>query len=462
MDRTALGIESDIQRCAERTVACCGPIGPEGANQQSFLAPLSKCHCTPRQQLLRRIKIINSQVRRGGQSFPNSCHSRQDVLAAAHPGSSSRRPGFLAAPKMAVLCLISALIGVLISFVSAPSVSATAFQAQPALGSMPSTTDFVQKCGARLCLGGTPFVIHGATAYGTYNDSATEVALAKRAKVNTLAIVEFETKYHSLSDTTTEATWSRVDTFIAAAKAVGLHVVLTLSSYAQSLQKAGKTPTRTDWHAYLNFIANRINTVTGVRYKDEPTIAMVQLWGEICYPGESDSTCPAGTSGTATDMIDFYHRTLTQWKSLAPKILVTTGGFSHLNNSTSSGIPWQTIMADPANPICELEINSPGDVKGAVGKVTSMCAQLGKPWYLAAWSSCYADSGYPFYLSSDSAMAGHAQDMYSIQRGGAPAVMPAVGGEFWNLRDKGTARGHCDIGPAFPMTFGVIQRNAPH
>lgn len=345
---------------------------------------------------------------------------------------------------------------------AAVAAAAPAARTQSAAGLNSTTTDFVQRCGGQLCLSGSPFVIHGATAYGTYKDPSTEVALARRAKVNTLAIVEFETKYHSLSDTMSEATWSRVDKFIATAKAGGLHVVLTLSSYAQSLQKAGKTPTRTDWYAYLNFIANRVNTLTKVKYKDEPAIAMVQLWGEICYPGESDSTCPAGTSGTAADMVNFYHRTLTQWHSLAPKILASTGGFSHLNNSTSSGIPWQTIMSDSANPVCELEVNSPGDVKGSVGKVTTLCGQLGKPWYLAAWSSCYADSGYPFYLASDSAMAGHAQDMYNIQHGGAPAVIPAVGGEFWNLRDVGVSPGHCDIGPAFPVTFGVIQSNAPH
>jgi len=306
-------------------------------------------------------------------------------------------------------------------------------------------------------LSGQPFTIHGATAYGTYDRPQTEVDLAVRAKLNTLAIVEFETKYHSLSSTMSEATWSRVDQMVAAAKTAGLHVVLTLSGYAQSLQAAGVTPTRADWGQYLAFIANRVNTVTHIRYRDEPTIAMVQLWGEICYPGESDGTCPAGTSGTATDMINFFHRTLTQWHALAPNIVASTGGFSHLNGKNSSGIPWQSIMADPANPLCEIEINSPNDVTGTVAKVTSYCKSLGKPWYLAAWSSCYASSSYPFHTPSDSTMAAHARAMYAISHGGTPAAYSAVGSEFWNLRDRGVSAGHCDIGPAFPQTFGVVQ-----
>jgi hypothetical protein len=329
------------------------------------------------------------------------------------------------------------------------------------VGPSAAADPFVQVCGTQLCSGGTPFVIHGATAYGTYDQPAAEVALARQAGLNTLAIVEFETRHHSLSDTMSPATWTRVDRFIAAAKAGGLHVVLTLSSYAQSLQYAGQTPTRTDWQTYLSFIANRTNTITRVQYKNEPAIAMVQLWGEICYPGESDRTCPAGTSGTAADMKSFYHRTLAQWHTLAPHILASTGGFSHLNNSTSSGIPWQDIMSDAANPLCELEVNSTGDVRGSVNKVTSFCQRIGKPWYLAAWSSCYADHGYPFYTPSDTTMASHAQDMYNIQHGGAPAAMPAAGGEFWNLRDRDVAPGHCDIGPRFPQTFAVVQKDSP-
>ena len=91
----------------------------------------------------------------------------------------------------------------------------------------PPWSPFVHRCGPRLCLGASVFTIHGATAYGTYDRPQTEVDLAVRARLNALVIVEFESKFHSLASTMSEATWSRVDQMVAAAKTTGLHVVLT-------------------------------------------------------------------------------------------------------------------------------------------------------------------------------------------------------------------------------------------
>src|SRR6185369_14261968 len=88
-----------------------------------------------------------------------------------------------------------------------------------------TNSPFVKVCGLGLCLNGQSFVIHGATGYGTYDQPATEVALAKQAKLNTLEVVEFETQFHKLSDMMSAATWNRVDNVIAEAKKGGLHVI---------------------------------------------------------------------------------------------------------------------------------------------------------------------------------------------------------------------------------------------
>ena len=342
-------------------------------------------------------------------------------------------------------------------------------------GAANNNSGFVTVCGLSLCINGQNFTIHGATAYGTYSQPSTEIALAQASKINTLELVEFDTQYHTLSDTESTATWTRVDQFIADAKAAGIHVILNLSEFGQSLQKLGITPTTIDYNTYtdsansintpyLSFIANRTNTITGVQYKNDPTIAKVEIFGEICFPGESDTTCPAGTSGTTAQMQSYFSRTENEWHSLAPNILISSGGFSHLDSTdnptgVSSGIPYQAIYNDPANSVCDLEVNSTNDYNNSVPKVTNYCKQIGKPWFLSAWSSCYQDTGYPYYLATDQAMATHAQDMYNLVHGQSPSNEVGIGSDFWNLRDIGVSAGHCDIGPAYPLTWSTIQNN---
>jgi hypothetical protein len=312
---------------------------------------------------------------------------------------------------------------------------------------------FVTVCGTALCADGVRFDERGATAYGEYGNPAAEVALARRAKLNTLELVEFDTLYHTLSDTESSATWDRVDAFIAAARTGGLRVILNLSEYGQSLQAAGQPPVTMDWGPYLSFIASRVNTVTGLRYADDPTIAMVELWGEIPAPNYPN---PVGTTQQITD---FYSRSLAEWRTDAPRILVSSGGFSYINDP-HSGIDWKTIMADPDNAACDVEVNSNGDLSVSVPAVASYCRSLGKPWFLAAWSSCFGTARGTWdvdYWSSDAAMAAHATVMINVADG--VSVPAPLGDDFWNIGDTAAVTGTCDIGPQFPLTFAVVEQH---
>jgi hypothetical protein len=318
----------------------------------------------------------------------------------------------------------------------------------------PKPSRFVQVCGTDLCLNGQPFVIKGATAFEQYGDPTAEVALAKQSGLNTLELVEFDSKYHILSDVESSATWDRVDAFIAAAGKAGLHVILSLSEYGQSLAAAGRTPTTVDWGQYLSFIAHRVNTVSGATYATDPTIAMVELFDEIPAPAFGDDN-----PGTKAEMRSFFSRTLAEWHALSP-ILVSSGGFGDLNDP-SSGIPWQAVMSDPNDATCDIEINSEPDRDVTTPMVTNYCLGLGKPWFLSAWSSCLNSSQYPGDLSdwsTDAEMAAHAAQMYSIAVGAQIAAYAAVGTDFWNLRhDAREAIGSCDIGPQAPITWSVVQ-----
>jgi hypothetical protein len=320
----------------------------------------------------------------------------------------------------------------------------------------PSGSRFVTVCGTGLCLNGQSWRVRGATAYGQYGNATNEVALATQANLNSLELVEFDDQYHVLSDVESSATWTRVDQFLAAARQGGIHVTLNLSEYGQSLVAAGYTATSVDWLPYLSFIANRVNSATGVRYADDPTIAMVELWGEIPAPAYGS----AG-AGTTQQMSDFFSRSLAQWKSLAPSILVSSGGFSHLNDP-NSGIPWKTIMADPNNATCDIEINSTDDLNTSVSLVSQYCQSIGKPWFLAAWSSCWGASRGSWdldYWPDDQSMATHAQAIASVSNGTSPGTIASLGDDFWNLASTSPVYGQtCDIGPQFPLTFAAVQQ----
>ena len=315
-------------------------------------------------------------------------------------------------------------------------------------------TTFVTVSGTRLVVAGRPWRLRGATAYGQYGNGTAEAALAHAGRRNALEAVEFATQYHSLSSLTAESTWVRLDGFIAACATAKLRVVLNLSEYGQSLLASGIHPTRHDWGPFLAQVAQRHNTVSGAVYGQDPTIALVQLWGEIPAPASTPAI------GTTREMTAFYARSLAQWRSLSP-ILCASGGFSYLNEYQAGGIDWQTIMADPNNAVCAIEINAFADRDVTVPMVSAFAQAHGKPWFLAAWSSCWAKSSGSWDCNhwplGDAQMATHAQEMIAVAKGAMIAAMPACGHDLWNLAATPAKLGSCDLGPQYPQTWAVLQ-----
>ena len=155
----------------------------------------------------------------------------------------------------------------------------------PARAPLSSAAGFVQVCGAGLCLNGQPYgPIHAATTYGALKDPVGEVALAKEAGLRELELVNYSVITHNLASQTAENTWLRVDRLVAEAKANGLRVILNFSDYGWSLNRAGFKGVTYNWGPFLSFVANRTNTVTGIRYADEPALLMLELWGEVPAP----------------------------------------------------------------------------------------------------------------------------------------------------------------------------------
>lgn len=326
-----------------------------------------------------------------------------------------------------------------------------------------SRRGFVYVRGAQLWLDGRPWVQHGATVYGWgFDNRAAVITLAVQAGLNCIEVVNFEYVFNDVTTSMSESTWTRIDDLVARARTAGLKVMLNLSGYYHSLMAAGTKPTTADWTTYLTFVTNRVNTVNGVKYRFDPTIARVILVGEIDAPNYSTPL-----RGTTQQTTDFYNRTLRQLRALDTRHVISTGGFAYLDDA-GSGIDYQTIMADTFNQICDVELNSFPDRNTAVPNVAAYALTIGKPWFLAAFSSCQGTSGFTGDANNwptDTDMAAHFDDCYKIVRAsGAAAPAPtnaACGAHFWNLGQTPAGVGNCDISPNYPLTFAKVQQYAP-
>lgn len=324
-------------------------------------------------------------------------------------------------------------------------------------------TGWVYVAGQQLRLNGQQWIQHGATVYGWGMDNrAALVNLAVTAGLNCVEPVNFEYVFNDLSTSMSESTWTRVDDLLARCRTAGIKLMLNLSGYYHSLAAAGQSPANVDWNTYLTFVTNRVNTVNGIRYRDDNTIARIILVGEIAAPNYAS---PEGV--TTAETTAFFSRSLAQLRTLAPRHVISSGGFSYLNDP-GSGIDWQTIMADPNCQLCEVELNSHPDRDDAVPPVAAYAESIGKPWFLSAFSSCQGTSGVGGDINNwetDTLMAAHFEDCYRIARAaGAAAPAPtnaAAGAHFWNLGQTAAQVGNCDISPNYPLTFAKVQQWAP-
>ena len=351
----------------------------------------------------------------------------------------------------------------------------------------PAADPFVTVCGTQLCLHGLPWTMTGGTAYGHYADPTGEASLLTEANLNTSELVNFDSQYRTIGETEDPTTWNRVEQYIGQMGAAGDHVLVNLSEFFAAMETAGMNPFSptagggTDFSyqkRYLAFVADQ--RVGGVPNGDNPTIAKVELWGEPVTPtGEDCISAPCQLPADPQAMLTWYSTLEAYWHSLSP-ILISSGGFSHLNDANSgcspgdgtypcpAGVPWQQIIALPDNATADIEDNSTNDQQLIPG-FADYAVAAGRPWYLSAWSACLATSEQPGsdnYLSDLDASL-HVTDMLRLA-GGEPvlnygplgqASTAAAGFSFWNLGNQ--APPTCEIGPAYtPLSFAALTDGA--
>ena len=145
---------------------------------------------------------------------------------------------------------------------------------------------------------------------------------AKTAGLNTVRLVNFLNESGSISSAPyNEWHWARVDRVLAEAASARIKVIFDLSTFRNMLANAGRNPYTHDWNDFLRFAATRRNTVTGVRYADDPTIALVSIAGEVEPINTSSNTL-----GVTSDQVTtFFRRAFTTWRSYDSHHPVTSG-----------------------------------------------------------------------------------------------------------------------------------------
>jgi hypothetical protein len=79
----------------------------------------------------------------------------------------------------------------------------------------------------------------------------------------------------------TEANWVAADYLLATPRTASIKVLHDCSDYCGKELSRGFTPANQDWNTFTDSVCNRVNTVNGRVYKNDDTIALITMAGEI-------------------------------------------------------------------------------------------------------------------------------------------------------------------------------------
>ncbi len=321
-----------------------------------------------------------------------------------------------------------------------PAASAvTPTETRPAASPAVQPRGFVTVCGVSLCLDGQIWYAYSASVNGASNDPAGKVDLAASGGLNMVRLTDWlDVHGDPALAAFDEGRWQKVDAMIAAAGRRGLHVLLDLSCYRNLVSQDGSVNKYTlDYGPFLRWVVNRINTVSGVRYGDDPTIAIFSLAGEVEPLNTPDNTLGISTE----DVNEFFRRTAAEFKEYDRNHVLSPGGLYQLG--WNSGIDYQTVFAIPDLDVCAVHAPASG---GDAKLTADYCAGLGKPWIWEEFSQ-------PQKIG-DQARADWFQTVYDRARD-----WNAAGVSFWNL-GTGLGANNSDVGPQTPLTWNTVVVNA--
>lgn len=207
----------------------------------------------------------------------------------------------------------------------------------------------------------------------------------------------------------------------------------------------------------MTFVANRVNTVTGITYRNDPTILVVSIAGEPV--GAGYGIC--GKAGSEQELTDFFAWSLAEWKSLDPHHLRSTGGLHGTYaglDANGDPIPSGQLVDGIAlfgladNTLPSLHTYPPQTTQlpladGQTPVLAPVAQALGKPWFTEEFGFRQEEG--------DAFRASEFDFIFDEQ-----AAYGSVGSLFWNLGPE-IGVGAFDVNPSTPLTWARILAEAP-
>lgn len=307
-------------------------------------------------------------------------------------------------------------------------------------------SEFVTVLDTDLYLKGKKWSPYGASLYPTGHESQyhqsnfrtymeEQISKAASIKMNNVRVVDYINGV--TSDPFDEKIWANVDYVIAKAEEKGMKVLLDLSTYRNYLKDQKKIVpyNMSDWKDFITFVGNR--------YKDNPTVWLYSLAGEADPPNGDDRGHPLRP--TSQQLSNFYRQASDLLHSVAPKQLISCGGFIQM--SWNSGINWKEIFAMPNIHIPNVHLY--GDELSAFPEIANWCKTQKRPIYIEEFGMERTVS------TGDSKIAEHYRTIFSLKK-----TYNAVGIGFWNFGPQTTFPTY-DVNESLPQTWELIKQNAP-
>jgi len=232
---------------------------------------------------------------------------------------------------------------------------------------------FLQRSGTDFVLDGQKHILFGGAIYGgwTIPYLLAQFKNATHANVNMVRLVNWQS-YQANLDEFNEANWKIMDYAVAHCGDYGIKLLIDNSDFCEALRKRGFTYANQNWTAYLTFMLNRVNTVNGIQYKNDPNIGMFTIAGEL---GERPEEVPTLVSHV-TSVI----------KSIDPNHLCGPGGLE-INHRWEEIINIPTVDFGCTHPY---GIWRPV-IEGRLDIYKNYAKAANKPWFIE-------EIGYPLLL----------------------------------------------------------------